>query len=379
LITPVGAMRMAIEEARKGLGFVGSNPPVGCVILDVNGDLIAKGYHRFFGGDHAEVDALKNVKDAEALNGATLYVTLEPCSHEGKRPSCARQLATLPLKKVVYGLQDPFPLVNGNGLRILREAGFEVEEGPSSLLPELEELAEVFLWNHAHKKSFVSLKVATSLDGQMAHMSGDSKWITGEEAREHGHFLRAVHDAVLVGSGTFLQDNPRLDVRHPRFGGRKNKIIIVDTKSEILRMLPQSKARQVHDPENIFVAVPAGPDHRPQDDEVVEVKAALGARLLKCRTLPSGHVDLANLVTKLYAQGINSIMVEGGARIISSFLIDNLAQRFYQFISPQIIGSRSGLSYSEGLSIAQLSERRELRHPHVLNFGRDIMVTGRLD
>lgn len=137
MFTPLGAMKLAIDEARKGLGFVEHNPPVGCVILDAHGDLLAKGFHRIYGGDHAEIDALKQVRNEIELKGATIYVTLEPCAHEGKTPSCAKRLALLPIKKVVYGLQDPNPLVNGKGAELLRSAGILVEQ-EDTLKQELE-------------------------------------------------------------------------------------------------------------------------------------------------------------------------------------------------------------------------------------------------
>lgn len=367
MLTPLGAMKLAVDEARKGFGFVAPNPAVGCVILDANGDLLAKGYHRVFGGDHAEIDALKQIQDENSLKGATVYVTLEPCAHEGKTPSCARRLATLPIKKVVYGRLDPNPLVCGKGVDILKQADIAVEQF-DKLNGELEEIAEVFLWNQLHKSPFVALKVATSLDGQMAHGSGESKWITGDEARLYAHYLRAIYGTVLIGKGTFLRDDPSLDVRHQQFIGQKTKVILLDSRGETLAALAKSKIMRTHDPEDVYAAVGA------------DTKAdAYEFQILRCQTDKNGLIDLRSLLNEVYKNGISAMLVEGGAQVLSSFLQESLAQRFYQFIAPQIIGAKKGLSYTSQFSISALPDRRELRNPRTMNFGKDLLVTGRLD
>lgn len=367
MITPLGAMKLAIEEAQKGLGFVAPNPPVGCVILDQQENLLAKGFHRIYGGDHAEIDALKQIKDPAKLNGATVFVTLEPCAHEGKTGSCAKRLATLPIAKVVYGLEDPYAEVSGKGLEILKSAGIAIEKSPF-LSDELEELPEVFLCNHRHQKTFVALKVATSLDGQMAHISGESRWITGAESREYVHYLRAQYDAVLVGKNTFLKDDPKLNIRNSRFIGKKNKVIILDTDGAASAQMGKSQIFQEHAPEDIYVVS-------------INAVAGLptGVQSLICKSDSKGFVDLQHLLKVLFEKRIFSIFVEGGATVLSEFLQQGLVHRYYQFIAPVIMGAKTGLSFSRDVSIAQLPDRRELRSVRNLSFGSDIMVTGRLD
>jgi diaminohydroxyphosphoribosylaminopyrimidine deaminase/5-amino-6-(5-phosphoribosylamino)uracil reductase len=367
MITPLGAMKLAIEEAQKGFGFVAPNPPVGCVILDQQENLLAKGFHRIYGGDHAEIDALKQIKDPAKLKGATVYVTLEPCAHQGKTGSCAKMLATLPIAKVVYGLEDPFREVSGKGLEILSEAGITVEKS-QHLADELEELAEVFLYNHRQQKTFVAIKVATSLDGLMAHISGDSRWITGDESREYVHFLRAQFDAVLVGKNTFLKDDPKLNIRHPKFVGKKNKVIFLDTDGSASKQLEKMQLFQTHEPEDIYVVSVASIAGLPP-----------GVQSLICKSDSRGFVDLEHLLKVLFEKRIFSIFVEGGATVLSEFLQRGLVQRYYQFIAPVIMGAKTGLSFSRDVSIAQLPDRRELRCVRTQSFGSDILVTGRLD
>jgi diaminohydroxyphosphoribosylaminopyrimidine deaminase/5-amino-6-(5-phosphoribosylamino)uracil reductase len=367
-------MRLAIDEGKKGLGRVAPNPPVGCVILDSSGHWISQGHHRVYGGDHAEIDALKNIKDLKQLEGATVYVTLEPCAHEGKTPSCAKKLATLPIRKVVYGLLDPNPLVAGQGLEILRQAGIEVELS-RGLENELEQLPEHFLWNQREKKTFVSLKVATSLDGQLAHVSGESRWITGERAREEAHYLRAQHDAVLVGKETFLKDDPSLNIRHPLFSDLKNKAIVLDSKGEAFARLAGSRLAQAHQARHIIFVVGASQKNAKswpsQGDE------ACGA-IWFCREDDKGQIDLTDFLRMAFEYKILSILVEGGAQIISSFLKKKLAQRYYQFIAPQIVGGRSGTAVTDSLDLGAWSERLKLECPRYDQLGTDILVTGRL-
>lgn len=387
-------MRLAIDEARKGLGFVAPNPPVGAVILDRDGQFLSKGYHRIFGGDHAEVDALKNLENeasryrgGTALEGATLYVTLEPCAHEGKTPSCAKKISTLPIRKVVYGCQDPNPLVGGEGLSILREAGIEVQSAVEAcgmsaaesvrLKDDLEELAEVFLFNQRHKKSFVALKVATTLDGCLAHITGESRWLTGESAREHVHYLRAQYDAVLIGKETFLRDNPYLNIRHQTFLDKKNKVIVLDSLGvDVPLRLAQSNILQAHAAEDVFVATAAANSHG--------LSAAKGPQsslkqMLFCEADREGRVSVDSLISKAFAVGIRSILVEGGARTASSFLTSGRVNRLYQFIAPQILGAKSGISFTQNYSSADFVSRLTLSHPRAHILGADVMITGRLN
>ncbi len=383
MLTAYGAMKLAIEEARKGLGYVAPNPPVGAVIVDSEGRLLSRGYHHAYGQDHAELNAYKNLEresarygNGEVLKGATMYVTLEPCAHEGKTPSCAKWMAELPFKKVVYGVVDPNPLVRGQGLEILRAAGIEVvsayhacelEPAQAELLQhELDELAEIFLYGFREQKTFVALKVATTLDGSLAHQTGESKWLTGERAREHVHYLRAQYDAVLVGRETFLRDNPSLDVRHAAYPGKKNKVIVLSAKPEsFVDFIADSRTMKTHGAADVLFAT-------------LKKSPTFKYSSLVCESDSSGKVNLESLLAAAYGAGVRSIFVEGGASVASAFLREGLVHRLYQFIAPQIVGARSGINFTRDLSTKDLASRLVLKNPHARIFGQDVMVTGRL-
>jgi diaminohydroxyphosphoribosylaminopyrimidine deaminase / 5-amino-6-(5-phosphoribosylamino)uracil reductase len=204
-------MRKALRLARKGAGYVSPNPLVGCVIVSEDGRLIGKGYHERFGKAHAEINALDSVKDKNALNGATVYVTLEPCEHHGKTPPCAVTLSKLPLKRVIAGMIDPNPVVSGKGMKILEQAGITTAAG--LLEDEAAHMNEAFIHYIRYQKPFVTLKIAQTLDGYIAAPDGNPKWISSEASRTRVHEWRSRYDAVLVGRNTALLDNPRLTVR----------------------------------------------------------------------------------------------------------------------------------------------------------------------
>ena len=334
------AMQLAITEALKGAPFVSPNPKVGCVILSASGDLLSTGYHKKYGEAHAEVEALKNLGH-EQLKDAHVVVTLEPCAHEGKTPSCAKKLATLPIKKVTYGLTDPNPLVGGQGAEILKAAGIEAVEYSGPLRPALEETCEEFLWNMRHKKVFVAMKIAQSLDGKIALANGESKWITGPESRQFVHQLRAQYDAVLVGKNTVLVDNPSLDVRHPQIQ-KENKVVVLDRSGEILKKMEQLKMFQVHKPENLIV-------------------------------LPS--LDLEAVLKELYQRGIRSLMIEGGGQIYSSFLAQNLVQRMHLFTAPIILGQ--GIGWADHFTLSDMQKKLELKSVKTQLYGQDSYLTGK--
>lgn len=335
------AMQLAMSEALKGAPFVSPNPKVGCVILDQNGKLLSSGYHKKFGEAHAEVEALKSLP-IESFRGSHVIVTLEPCAHEGKTPSCAKTLAKLPIKKVTFGLFDPNPLVAGQGAEILRAAGIEVEEYQGHLKNELEEICEEFLFNMRQKKVFVSLKIAQSLDGKIALSNGESKWITGPEARSKVHELRAQYDAVLVGKNTVLTDNPSLNVRHPLIK-KENKVVVLDRSGEVLKKIDHLKIFSAHKPENLIV-------------------------------LPS--IDLKTALEELYAKGIRSLMVEGGGQTFSNFLQQDLVQRLHLFTAPVILGQ--GIGWAECFTLSSMAQKKELKSVKTQLFGNDLYLTGKL-
>lgn len=348
-ITPEQAMRLAIWGANFGAAHVSPNPLVGCVIVDQDHHFLSFGYHRKVGEAHAEVNALNLIPDAlkNRLQGATFYVTLEPCAHEGRTPSCAKHLAQLPIKKVVYGLIDPNPLVSGHGAQILESSGKIVERYSGPLESDLQQLPEIFLKNFTEKKPFVALKVATSLDGQLAHISGESKWITSEKSRLFSHELRSRYDAVLVGKETLLSDDPQLDVRHPLIT-KSNLVIILDRSGEILDRRSKGqifKCFEKRSPEHVHVLN----------------ETTIGASL-----------DAA------WKLGIRSIYVEGGAQIFSSFLAENLVDRIHCFIAPVLIGAGSGIAWTKSFQIESMQDRVTLKNVKHRSIESDIYMTGRL-
>ncbi len=351
------AMVLALWEAWKGAGFVSPNPPVGCVILDSQGYLLSKGHHEFYGGPHAEINALKGLSPSQ-LHGARLFATLEPCSHEGKTPSCAKALSHLPLKEVIYGLEDPNPLVSGMGAQILAKAGIKVTLFDKRK-QELEEVCEHFLMNFRNHKPFVSLKVASSLDGQMALTNGKSQWITQEPARELGRYLRAIHDITVVGKKTLLQDNPRLDIRLTLFPNKRNKILILDSLGECLERTHLEIFKH-HPPEDIFVAVS---EARYRHSPLCQLPSSqiLVIPDLSPDFSSKNMLNLNYLLNKLWSIGIKSVFVEGGGQTLSEFIAQKEAHRLYLFQAPILIGARHGLSWSCGVSINQLADRVYLR------------------
>lgn len=369
-LTPESAMRLAIQEAAKGGPFVSPNPLVGSVAVNREHHLLSSGYHEFYGGPHAEVNALKSLTPAQ-LEGATVYVTLEPCAHHGKTPSCARMLAELPLKKVVYGLVDPNPLVAGQGARILEDAGIQTElfsETHPEFTQDLEEVCEAFLWNYREQKVFVSLKIAQSLDGQIALKNGESKWITNELSREHTHYIRACHDAVLVGRGTIEQDNPSLDIRHPAIQ-KANKVVVIDPSGGLLEQASQMKVTRTHAAENVFWCV--------GESKFPSGLISKFAQVVVVKENEAGLM-LSDLLRQLWDHGLRSVMIEGGALTASHFLREGLINRLYLYQAPILIGAGGGRSWTEGLSLKAMKDQIRLINPKLISFGEDHLITGRI-
>ncbi len=383
------AIKLAIFEAKKGQGFVAPNPVVGAVILDQQGRLISFGHHARCGGDHAEVAALKKIPAktrTEVLKGAQVFVTLEPCAHQGRTPSCAQELARWPIAKVVYGLEDPNPRVSGRGAEILRQAGVLCE--PSEVLQEeLEDLAEIFLTNMRQQTCFVALKVATSLDGHLAMRDGKSQWISNEKARHSVQYLRGVYDAVLVGSGTFLVDQPRLNSRHPRFMQKTNHLVVLDPSGDTLPHFIESPAAQVRPLQQITLVISrqqkekwSGSQLGQRDQQLKELQER-GVTLLFFDESSRGgqsSVDLAWLKKELFGMGLTSILVEGGAHTHSTFLQQGAADRIYQFIAPVFMGGSSAINWTQDLSIRDFDQRVKLSRVQFFRLGENALVTGRL-
>lgn len=375
------AFELALTEARKGAPFVSPNPLVGCVILDAQGNFLSKGYHQKYGEAHAEINALKGLS-LDDLKDAHVIVTLEPCAHEGKTPSCAKTLAKLPIRKVTFGLVDPNPLVAGQGAQILRDAGILAEElkpgdvaNYESLKYQLEKVCENFLWNFRQKKIFVALKVATSLDGQIALKNGESKWITGPESREFVHELRAQYDAVLVGAGTVRFDNPSLDIRHPQIQ-KSNQVVVLDPRGDLLSQLRELKLAQVRPLKQIFWCVDSS-----LKDQCLQLfpSSESSPQFVFVHLNESGQIDLEQLLGELYQKGLRSLMIEGGGVTASAFLKEGLVNRLWLFQAPLILGAGFGVSWTSALQISSIAQGINLKYLELLSFGQDRCWTGLLN
>lgn len=379
-MTVTQAMRLAVSEAAKGSSYASPNPMVGSVVLDSTGKFLSSGYHEIYGGPHAEVNSVKGLDESQ-LQGAHVVVTLEPCAHEGKTPSCAKMLAKLPIRKVTFGLIDPNPLVAGQGAKILEAAGVEAvvyadadKKIDAEMKIALEESCEAFLWNFRHKKVFVSLKMASSLDGQVALKNGESQWITGPESREQVHYLRSCYDAILVGKGTVEFDNPSLNIRHPKIQ-KMNKVIVLDGEAELLKKFSTLKLAQVHKSENIYWVVA-----EELKEEILKLIVTMPAppHIIYCKTKVGGDLDLQEMLAQVYKLGLRSVMVEGGAFTASSFVKESLINRLYLFQAPHLMGAGGSRSWTESLRIEEMKNRISLQHPKFKIFGNDIMISGRL-
>jgi diaminohydroxyphosphoribosylaminopyrimidine deaminase/5-amino-6-(5-phosphoribosylamino)uracil reductase len=373
-LTPKEAMALAIQEGHKGAGRVSPNPLVGCVILDDDGRLLSSGYHKQCGGAHAEIEALKGVSE-EQLEGAQVYVTLEPCAHHGKTPPCAEHLAKLPIQSVTYGLQDPNPLVAGKGIQRLKAAGIIVTQFPE-LKEELEELAEIFLYNVKTQKPFVALKVASSLDGQMGLKTGESQWITNAKSRDHAHLLRASYDAILVGKRTIELDNPSLNIRHPNFPNQTNKVLVMDPDGSLLKNFKATNVFLTHRPEHLFFILKQESFEKLGLEETPDKNGI--AHLLSTPWSETEGFDLEILLKTLYSRGICSIMLEGGNFVYQTFLWASQVQRLYQFQAPILIGAGGGLPWTQGLGIQKMADKIQLENVDIQFFDKDILVSGRI-
>ena len=360
MVTEEDFMRVALDLARNAEGRTSPNPLVGAVIVR-DGRIIAAGWHRKAGTPHAEIHALRMA--GELAKGATLYVTLEPCSHYGRTGPCAKAVAEAGIARVVIGMGDPNPLVAGKGIQIIEDAGIEVRCGV--LEEEARKLNEVFLHWISGKMPFVILKTAMTLDGKIATRTGESQWITGEESRRFVHELRDRCDGILVGIGTVLKDNPSLTTRLPDREGRNPIRIIVDSQARTpldAKVITDGKA-----PTIIAVTTKA-----PQ--ERVHALEQAGARILYAGG--EEHVDLKSLMKELGQREICSILVEGGGTMDFSLLQAGLVDKVLAFIAPKLVGGRDALTPVEGEGFAHLADAVELTDLTPQAFGQDILLTG---
>ncbi len=364
VLAPEEAMKLAVSQALKGVGSAQPNPYVGCVVTDSQHSFLSCGYHQVYGEAHAEVNALKGLSDKD-LEGAHVYVTLEPCAHQGKTPSCAKLLATKPIASVIYGLKDPFKKVNGKGVSLLNEAG--IKTGLLKVTEALcQSVVENFIYNQKNKLPFVAIKMATSLDGKMCLNNGDSRWITNKKSRALAHWFRAYYDATAIGVGTLLADDPRLNIRLKTLGSINNKIIIFDEAGDGAGVLKSSKLLECHSLKNIYVVT--------SFDNQSKYDSMPGLHIIGVNGLVSdGSLDLSDALVQLYDSGVSSIMVEGGPGLISSFISQKSVQRSLQFMAPKILGS--GKSYGDGFMAMNMSETIHLKETNIYNLNSDLLVS----
>jgi len=357
--TDIRYMRRALTLARKGVGKTSPNPAVGCVIVR-NGTIVGEGWHKRSGGNHAEINALE-MAGSEAL-GSDVYVTLEPCSHTGKTPPCSDALVRAGVKRVFAGMGDPNPQVNGNGLRALRQAGIETFCG--ILEEECRAINRPFLKIITTGLPYVTYKCAMTLDGKIASVTGESRWISCEASRKVVHRMRADSDAIMVGVDTIIADNPHLTVRHVK--GRNPLRIIVDSHlrtPESVAVLSVGMA-----PGTLIATTEANP-------KVHAHYLKNGARLLICDS-KDGRVDLRDLWNRLGKLGINSLLLEGGSRLAGDALRQGLIDECVFFYAPKVIGS-DGFSPFAITGITDMAGSIRFCDPVMRRVGTDFMVTVR--
>lgn len=384
-------MKMAINEAKKGLGFTNPNPMVGAVIVK-DGKVISKGYHHACGMLHAERDALANVKSNAITENSTIYVTLEPCCHYGKTPPCTEAIIDANISRVVCAMTDPNPKVSGKGIEILRNNGIDVEVG--LLEDEARKLNTFFLTRQTKKRPFVALKIAQTLDGKTASHSKKSQWITGEKARNHGHFLRHKYMGILTGINTVMSDDPMLNCRfdeslsdntNPEYEILKNDVskpalrnpvrIILDSK---LSIPLDSKIAKTSAEIKTIVVTSNDSFGSKENKERIKLLKDLQVSILAVSLDESGRIDLSEALKKLALPPyeIDSILVEGGASVHDSFLREKLADYVHIYTAPKILGGNNALSSVSGLGFDDPNSCPQVKIDDSFQIGLDHYIEG---
>ena len=386
-------MEQAMRLAQLGEGMVNPNPLVGALVVR-DDDIIARGYHHRYGGLHAERDAFRYAEEKNVdCASATMYVTLEPCCHHGHQPPCTDAIIEHGIRRVVVGLLDPNPLVAGKGVGLLREAGIEVNvmeteakaEGNtsqlstftsqlSSLISHLKTQNRVFFKFITTNMPWVTAKWAMTLDGKIASATGDSKWITGEEARQYVHLVRRNHVAILCGIGTVLADDPMLSVRlteetMTKLGVQEHEVrqpirIVADRQARI--PLESQLVRTAHE-YPLVVAYADGAD----EEKLTQLREA-GVVLWNCNTL-------RELIQRAGAEKIDSILLESGGTLSASLLSEKLVDEVMAFVAPKIIGGKNAKSPVEGDGITMMADAIHLQNRTITTFGDDVLLTGQVE
>jgi diaminohydroxyphosphoribosylaminopyrimidine deaminase/5-amino-6-(5-phosphoribosylamino)uracil reductase len=352
-------MNLALKLALKGKGKTSPNPLVGALVVK-NGRIVGRGFHGQAGLSHAEVIALDEAQDL--AEGATLYVTLEPCCHFGRTPPCVARVIKSGVKEVIVGMIDPNPLNNGKGIEILKQNKIKVKVG--FLEDKLKRLNEAFIKYITRKIPLITVKVAESLDGRIATRTGDSKWITSDKSRSFAHRLRADFDAVMVGVNTVLRDNPKLDV----WFSKKHPVkIVVDSQLSI-----PEKANIFSASSSVIIATLATRSGQETENRAI---LAHKAKILEIKE-KAGQVNLKDLMKKLAGMGITSVLVEGGGMLIGSLFDEGLVDKMMFFISPKIIGGKEAISSVMGQGVARIEKAAKLKNVSLRRFGEDFLIEG---
>jgi len=351
-------MRLVMRQAQRAEGKTSPNPLVGALVVK-NGRIIARGYHKKAGLPHAEVVALSLA--GRQAQGATLYVTLEPCAHFGRTPPCTDMIIKSGVKEVIVGMIDPNPLNNGKGVEILRKHGIKVEVG--FLEDKLKVMNESFIKYITQKIPYVTVKVGQSLDGKITTSRGDSRWITSDQAREYSHRIREKFDAIMVGVNTIIRDDPKLDAFS--LSKRLTKII-VDSHLSI-----PCQAQVLQRPSVIIATLPATPGQETTNRDILSKKA----QILEVKE-KEGLVNLRDMMKKLARLKITNILVEGGGTLIGSLFDEGLVDKVLFFISPKIIGGKEAISSVMGKGVAYPDKAFRLKEVSLKRIGEDFLVEG---
>lgn len=357
-------MAEALRLAKKGRGFTSPNPMVGAVVVKDN-QIVGRGYHKAFGGPHAEVNAIKDA--GEKTKGAKLYVTLEPCNHSGKTPPCTQAILNAGIRQVIVAMKDPNPNVEGGGIQYLTQNGIEVISGVSKI--EARRLNESFIKFVTFKRPFTIVKCAATLDGRIATSTGDSKWISGPLSRSHAHYLRQGVDAILVGIETIRKDNPSLTTRLNYMKGVDPTRIILDTHLSI-----PIDAKVLTIASNAETWIVCGHDiDKAKKDAVIKK----GAGVIETNHR-QGRIDLDMLMDQLAQKNISSLLIEGGGQVIGSALAAGIVDKLYLFYAPKILGGDDGIPICSGFGPKMMKDSIKVGRINVHRLGDDVMIEGYL-
>jgi diaminohydroxyphosphoribosylaminopyrimidine deaminase / 5-amino-6-(5-phosphoribosylamino)uracil reductase len=358
-------MEMALDLAEKGRGYTSPNPMVGAVVV-ADGKVVGKGYHEAAGRAHAEVRAIDDA--GEKANGATLYVTLEPCHHHGRTPPCTEKILAAGIHRVVVAMADPNPAVTGGGSDYLEAKGLQMTLGICE--QRALRLNESFVKHAVTGRPFVTLKCAATLDGRIATRTGDSRWVTGEMSRQFVHKLRHASDAIMVGIGTVRKDNPSLTTRLDIHGGRDPLRIILDTGLGI-----SEKAGLLNLDSNAGTLIVCGDTISHEKRHRIE---ETGASVLEA-PLKDGGIHLDLLMNILGERNVSSLLIEGGSRVIASALAAGIVDKVFFFYAPKILGGDDGVPICRGPGAVLMKDSIGIKEINVTRFDDDVMIEGYID